>query len=124
MPTPPFRADHVGSLLRPPSVKAARKAFFETGEIDASALKAVEDEAIVDAIQLQESVGLKAVTDGEYRRSFWHYDFMEGLTGIELEERGEGVQFQGATLRPIHPTIKTRVDFPDPDGPMIATYSP
>ena len=110
--TPPYRADHVGSLLRPDSVKAARKQFFEDESISAEDLKAVEDAAISDAIAMQEDVGLKAVTDGEYRRSFWHYDFMGGLTGFDLEERDEGVQFAGIKLRPIFPTIKGKLDFP------------
>ena len=118
----PYRADHVGSLLRPESVKAARKAHFEDGTVSAAALRETEDAAIRDIVAVQESLGLKAVTDGEYRRSFWHYDFMGGLTGLELVERGEGVQFQGATLRPIHPTITARLDFPD-DHPMLGHFN-
>jgi len=118
----PYRADHVGSLLRPDSVKAARKGHFQDGTVSAEELRAVEDAAIKDAVALQEEVGLKAVTDGEYRRSFWHYDFMGDLTGFELVERGEGVQFQGATLRPVFPTIPGRLDFPD-DHPMLDHYS-
>ena len=118
MAAAPFRADHVGSLLRPDSVKAARQQHFEDGSLDSAGLSAVEDVAIRDAVAMQESLGLSAVTDGEYRRSFWHYDFMGGLNGMELVERGEGVQFQGATLRPIHPTIAGRIDFPD-DHPML-----
>jgi 5-methyltetrahydropteroyltriglutamate--homocysteine methyltransferase len=63
-------------------------------------------------------VGLKAVTDGEFRRAFWHFDFIGAMTGLELEERDEGVQFHGINLRPIFPTIKGRIDFPD-DHPML-----
>ena len=118
---PPYRADHVGSLLRPEPVKAARKKFYEDHSIDAAALKSVEDEAIRDAIKLQEEVGLLAVTDGEIRRSFWHYDFMGGLTGLDLEERDEGVQFHGVKLRPVFPTITGKLDFPD-DHPMIEHF--
>jgi 5-methyltetrahydropteroyltriglutamate--homocysteine methyltransferase len=120
MPTPPFRADHVGSLLRPASVKAARKAFFEDKTIGADDLKAVEDEAIRDVVKVQENAGLMAVTDGEYRRSFWHYDFMDGLTGLDLVERDpeEGVAFHGVKLRPIFPTITEKLDFPE-DHPML-----
>ena len=114
----PFRADHVGSLLRPPAVKEARKGFFEAQTVDAEALRAIEDSAITEAVAWQESLGLKAVTDGEYRRTFWHYDFMAGLTGMALEKRQTGVQFQGATLPPIYPTIKSALDFPD-DHPML-----
>jgi 5-methyltetrahydropteroyltriglutamate--homocysteine methyltransferase len=117
MSTPPFRADHVGSLLRPPSVQQARQQFH-AGRVDANGfhtedgLIAVEDLAIADAVAMQERAGLQAVTDGEFRRSFWHYDFMGALTGLELVERQSGVQFQGKELRPIHPTITGRLDFP------------
>lgn len=116
--TPPFRADHVGSLLRPPKVQAARQAYHQEKSISADNLKVIEDEAILASIRMQEDVGLKAVTDGECRRSFWHYDFMGMLSGFELEEREEGVQFAGVKLRPIFPTIKGKLDFPD-DHPML-----
>lgn len=114
----PYRADHVGSLLRPDSVKEARKKFYEDKSISADELKQVEDEAITEIVKMQESVGLKAVTDGETRRSFWHYDFMGMLSGLDLEERDEGVQFAGVKLRPIFPTITSKLDFPD-DHPML-----
>ena len=105
--TPPFRADHVGSLLRPRSVTEARRRFYEEKSISAEDLKAAEDAAIPDLIRMQEDVGLKAVTDGEARRSFWHYDFMGMLEGLDLDERDPegGVQFAGVKLRPIFPTI-------------------
>ena len=118
MNTAPFRADHVGSLLRPASVAAARKQHFEDKTLDADGLKAVEDAAIVDLIAMQQEVGLKAVTDGEQRRSFWHYDFMGMLDGLDLVERAEGVQFAGVKLRPIFPTITGALDFPD-NHPML-----
>lgn len=118
---PPYRADHVGSLLRPESVKQARKRFFEDKSIDREELSAIEDEAVRDAVRMQQNAGLLAVTDGEMRRSFWHYDFMGALTGFELVERDEGVQFHGAKLRPIFPTITDRLDFPD-DHPMLDHY--
>ena len=121
MPKPPFRADHVGSLLRPHAVATARRQHFEAGTLDSAGLKAIEDKAIADLINMQESVGLKAVTDGEQRRSFWHYDFMGMLTGLELDEREEGVQFAGVKLRPIFPTITSALDFPD-DHPMLAHF--
>ena len=119
-PTPPFRADHVGSLLRPQSVVDARKKALEEKSIGAAELRAAEDGAIKDVIAMQEEVGLKAVTDGEFRRSFWHYDFMGMLTGMEMEERDpeEGAQFAGVKLRPIFPTIRGALDFPD-DHPML-----
>ncbi|MEC9434691.1 MAG: 5-methyltetrahydropteroyltriglutamate--homocysteine S-methyltransferase [Pseudomonadota bacterium] len=117
-PPPPFRADHVGSLLRADAVKAARKGYYETRTLPAEALAAAEDAAIRDSIRLQEEAGLLAVTDGECRRSFWHYDFIGALDGFDLEERDEGVAFAGVKLRPIFPTIKGRLDFPD-DHPML-----
>lgn len=119
--TPPFRADHVGSLLRPDSVKAARKAHFDDGTLGANELRRIEDEAILSAVSLQEAAGLKAVTDGEYRRMFWHYDFMGALTGFDLVERDEGVQFAGVRLPPIYPTITGKLDFPD-DHPMLEHF--
>ena len=110
--TPPFHADHVGSLLRPEAVKVARKQFFEDKIISREELTAVENEAVKDVVKMQEDAGLLAVTDGELRRSWWHYDFMGELTGLELEERDDGVQFHGVKLRPIFPTIKGKLDFP------------
>lgn len=117
-PTPPFRADHVGSLLRPAPIVSARKQHFDDKTLTSDGLTAIEDMAIPALIQMQEDVGLKAVTDGEARRSFWHYDFMGMLTGLDLEERDEGVQFAGVKLRPIFPTITGKLDFPD-DHPML-----
>ncbi|MEC7764243.1 MAG: 5-methyltetrahydropteroyltriglutamate--homocysteine S-methyltransferase [Pseudomonadota bacterium] len=117
--TPPFRADHVGSLLRPEPIVAARKKYF-AGEIDAAALKAVEDAEIPALIKLQEEVGIKAVTDGEARRTFWHYDFMGMLTGLDIETRDGSsfVGFQGVELPPVFPAINGKLDFPD-DHPML-----
>ena len=115
---PPFRADHVGSLLRPKTIVEARKKHFEDGDLSAKELETIENDAIPALIGMQEDVGLKAVTDGEARRSFWHYDFLGSLTGFELEEREQGVQFAGVNLRPIFPTIKGKLDFPD-DHPML-----
>ncbi len=74
--TPPFRADHVGSLLRPPALLAAREKR-KRNEITPDQLKKVEDDAIRDVVKLQELIGLKAVTDGEFRRASWHLDFLE-----------------------------------------------
>ena len=119
--TPPYRADHVGSLLRPRSVAEARKKHFEDHSITAEDLHLVEDAAIPSIIRMQEDAGLKAVTDGEARRSFWHYDFMGMLTGLDLEERDEGVQFAGVKLVPILPTITGKLGFPD-DHPMLDHY--
>jgi 5-methyltetrahydropteroyltriglutamate--homocysteine methyltransferase len=91
--TPPFRADHVGSLLRPPSLLEARAAF-EGGHIDADALRAVEDEAIRDAVAMQREVGLQSVTDGEFRRATWHMDFIYQLGGIKHAAGDLKVQFR------------------------------
>ncbi len=87
--TPPFRADHVGSLLRPPALARAR-ARFKTGEIDSDQLRDAEDEAILGVIELQREAGLRTVTDGELRRASWHMDFIHSLGGIERDE-GESI---------------------------------
>ncbi len=118
---PPFRADHVGSLLRPQSVKDARKQHYEDKKLPAGALAEIEDAAIADQVAMQEAAGLQCVTDGETRRSFWHYDFMGELTGLDLVERDEGVQFHGVKLRPVFPTISAKLDFPS-DHPHIAHF--
>ena len=115
---PPFRADHVGSLLRPASVAEARRKCLAEKTMPEEELRAIEDEAIAEAIRLQEEIGLKAVTDGEYRRLFWHYDFMGMLTGFEFERREQGVQFAGVQIPPLYPTITGKLDFPD-DHPML-----
>ena len=95
---PPFRADHVGSLLRPAALKAARERHAK-GEIDAAALKAVEDREIRDVIKKQEAVGLQSITDGEFRRSWWHLDFLWGLDGVEKHVMDTGVAFAAVTTR-------------------------
>ena len=92
--TPPFRADHVGSLLRPKALQEAR-AKWKAGTLPHDALKEVEDSCIADAIAKQESIGLRAATDGEYRRAYWHYDFVAGLDGVEIYEPAQKIQFQG-----------------------------
>ncbi len=81
--TPPFRADHVGSLLRPQKLLEARDRR-KSGAITAEQLRAIEDEAIRDAIKLQEELGLEAITDGEFRRTFWHLDFLEGFSNVTV----------------------------------------
>ena len=96
---PPFRADHVGSLLRPPELQTAR-ARAARGEIDRAALRAVEDQAIRGAVALQESVGLQSITDGEFRRDWWHIDFLRGFDGVETSTQSFGVKFQGADEQP------------------------
>jgi 5-methyltetrahydropteroyltriglutamate--homocysteine methyltransferase len=95
---PPFRSDHVGSLLRPAPLKAAREKRAK-GEIGAAELKAVEDREIERVIKKQEEVGLQAVTDGEFRRSWWHLDFLWGLDGVERHVMDTGIAFAGVTTR-------------------------
>jgi len=84
------------------------------------ALKPVEDEAIAEAVAKQASLGLGLATDGEFRRSFWHYDFMDGLSGLDVVERpsDDGIAFSGVNLRPFFATITNKLDFPD-DHPML-----
>ena len=88
----PFRADVVGSFLRPDVLKQAR-ADFAAGTIGAEALRAVEDEAIRDLVAKQKAAGLHVITDGEFRRSYWHLDFMWGFQGIERRTSRQGYQF-------------------------------
>lgn len=90
----PFRADHVGSLLRPPELKQAR-GDVKAKRINASRLREVEDEAILKAIALQESAGLQSITDGEYRRAFWHVDFLTGFDGIVATQGQYALKFRG-----------------------------
>jgi 5-methyltetrahydropteroyltriglutamate--homocysteine methyltransferase len=96
---PPFRADHVGSLLRTGPIKEAR-AKRERGEITPGQLTEVEDREIPKVIKKQEDVGLNAVTDGEERRAWWHLDFLEALDGTEAYEMPQGVQFHGVRTKP------------------------
>jgi methionine synthase II (cobalamin-independent) len=95
-PRPPFRADHVGSLLRPPALKALRLER-EAGRATADALRAAEDAAIRDAVALQEGVGLQGITDGEARRKAWHMDFLLQLGGLSSEGKTLPVTFTGAS---------------------------
>jgi len=93
--TPPFRADHVGSLLRPQTLLQARADFAE-GRIDADALREIEDEAIRDVVALQQDAGLKSATDGEFRRASWHMDFIYQLGGISKSPGNLTVKFHNA----------------------------
>src|ERR671921_2855204 len=91
---PPFRADMVGSLLRTAALKEARHKHHD-GEISDEALKEVEDREIRALIKKQEEIGLQAVTDGEFRRAFWHFDFLEHLDGVDSIEADSGLNFKG-----------------------------
>jgi len=97
---PPFRADHVGSLLRTAPLKEAR-ARRETGGISAEDLKAVEDREIAAIIRKQEDIGLQAVTDGEFRRAFWNYDFLGKLDGVEAYLGERKIKFEGVNPKPM-----------------------
>jgi 5-methyltetrahydropteroyltriglutamate--homocysteine methyltransferase len=95
---PPFRADHVGSLLRPAALKAAR-ARRAKDEISAAELTAIEDREIARIVRKQEELGLQSITDGEFRRSWWHLDFLWGLDGVERYAMDQGVTFAGVQTR-------------------------
>ena len=116
----PFRADEVGSLLRPPKIKEAR-ARLEKGEITADDLRKVEDMEIEKVVHKQASIGLKLATDGEFRRSWWHFDFLARLTGCELFHPDEGIQFAGIQTRHDAVRVIGKLDFPD-DHPMLAHF--
>jgi methionine synthase II (cobalamin-independent) len=94
----PFRHDIVGSFLRPQSIKEARKTYAQ-GDLSPEALKAIEDEEIAQLVKKQIAVGLRAVTDGEFRRSWWHLDFMWGLDGVEKADITKGYQFKNEKTR-------------------------
>jgi 5-methyltetrahydropteroyltriglutamate--homocysteine methyltransferase len=108
--TPPSRADHVGSLLRPAAVKEAR-AKRAAGAISAKELKAIEDREIERLVRKQEEIGLQLATDGELRRSWWHFDFYAGLDGIELYETPHGIQFAGVATKSESIRVVGRVGF-------------
>jgi len=91
---PPFRADHVGSLLRPPELKEAREKA-KRGALPPAKLKEVEDAAIRRAVAMQEAAGLQSVTDGEFRRAFWHVDFLTGFDGIAATQGQYALKFHG-----------------------------
>ena len=108
--TPPFRADHVGSLLRPAAVKEAR-AKHAAGAISAAELKAIEDREIERIVKKQEEIGLQLATDGELRRSWWHFDFYTGLDGVELYETSHGIQFAGVTTKSQSIRVVSKIGF-------------
>lgn len=107
----PFRLDHVGSFLRPERLKEAR-AKFNAGEITAEELERVENEEIIALIEKEKELGLKSVTDGEFRRAFWHLDFLENLDGVELVEVDHfSIQFKDKNVKPKTLRIVGKVDF-------------
>ena len=117
----PFRLDHVGSFLRPERLKEAR-AKFNAGEINAEELERVENEEIVALIEKEKELGLKSVTDGEFRRAFWHLDFLENLDGVELVEVEHfSVQFKDKDVKPKTLRIVGKVDFSE-DHPFVKHF--
>jgi 5-methyltetrahydropteroyltriglutamate--homocysteine methyltransferase len=116
---PPFRADHVGSFLRPAALKEAR-AKREKGAISQAELKAVEDREIEKIVAKQEEIGLKLATDGEFRRSWWHFDFLGMLDGVELYEADQGIQFQGVQTKAQSLRIVGKLGFSD--HPMVEHF--
>ena len=113
----PFRADEVGSLLRPPRIKEAR-AKLEKGEGTAEDLRKAEDLEIEKVVHKQASLGLKLATDGEFRRSWWHFDFLAKLGGCELFHPETGIQFAGVETRHDAVRVIGKLDFPD-NHPML-----
>ena len=117
----PFRLDHVGSFLRPERLKEAR-AKFNAGEITAEELERVENEEIIALIEKEKELGLKSVTDGEFRRAFWHLDFLENLDGVELVEVDHfSVQFKDKDVKPKTLRIVGKVDFSE-DHPFVKHF--
>jgi 5-methyltetrahydropteroyltriglutamate--homocysteine methyltransferase len=105
----PFRADQVGSLLRPDWL-AVERARFKRGEVDAAQLKATEDRAITEAVRRQEAIGLQSITDGEFRRDWWHLDFLAQLDGVSLKDNpGPKFQIAGQSEQPPIATVTGQV---------------
>src|SRR4030081_3256988 len=113
---PPFRADHVGSILRSLELKDARDKAARR-QITAAQLKVVEDREIEKIIRKQEEIGLALATDGEYRRAWWHFDFFGMLDGVEIYEADHGIQFQGVQTKAQSIRVTGRIGFSD--HPML-----
>src|SRR5262249_29131562 len=118
--TPPFRADMVGSLLRTAPLKEAR-ALHQAGSLSDAQLKVIEDREIGAIIKRQEELGFQLATDGEFRRSRWHYDFFWHLTGVERAMRDRGTNFHGVVSRPEGALVTGKLDFPL-DHPMLEHF--
>ena len=116
----PFRADSVGSLLRSGALKEARRQH-QANEIDDATLRSVEDDEIRRIVAKQEQLGLEAVTDGEFRRAWWHFDFLERLNGVESYEGGQGIQFQGRATKARNIRVVDKLGF-DAGHPMLDDY--
>ncbi|MEK5272374.1 cobalamin-independent methionine synthase II family protein [Aeribacillus sp. FSL K6-8394] len=107
---PPYRADHVGSLLRTERIKQARLQKAN-GEITAEQLREVENEEITRIVKKQKEIGLKAVTDGEFRRAWWHFDFLENLVGVEGYDTETGIQFHQKQTKSHSIKVVDKLDF-------------
>ena len=117
--TAPFRADVVGSFLRPAAIKRAREQFA-AGEIDAAALRRVEDDEIRHVVEQQRASGMQVVTDGEFRRAWWHFDFFDGLQGVERYEADQGIQFNGIQTKARGVRVTGKLGFGD--HPMLEDF--
>lgn len=115
----PFRADIVGSFLRPDAIKQARQQFA-AGEIDAAHLRNIENDAIRHAVEQQCACGLHVVTDGEFRRAWWHLDFFGALQGVDLVEVNQGIQFNGIQTKAQSVRVTGKVAFGD--HPMLEDF--
>ena len=113
----PFRADTVGSFLRPAAIKQAREQHAR-GEISAEQLREVEDQSIRHVVEQQRANGLQVVTDGEFRRAWWHFDFFGDLNGVELFEAEQGIQFNGVQTKAHGVKVTGKVSF-NPAHPML-----
>jgi 5-methyltetrahydropteroyltriglutamate--homocysteine methyltransferase len=116
---PPFRADHVGSLLRTAPLKQAR-AERAQGKITADGLREVEDREIEKIIKKQQEIGLRLATDGEFRRSWWHFDFYRGLDGVEMYTTDQGIKFAGVETKAESVRVVGRVGFSS--HPQVAHF--
>jgi len=112
MEKPPFRADQVGSLLRPAAL-AETRTRWRRGEVSVAQLRAAEDAAIREAVGRQESIGLQGVTDGEFRRDWWHLDFLSRLEGVTLRDN-PGPKFGGTEEQPPIPTVSGKIRCAEP----------
>lgn len=118
----PFTVDHVGSFLRPETLKKART-DFHAGKIDQEKLRKIEDRAIIDLVEKEKAVGLKGITDGEFRRSFWHLDFLEHLNGVAgyVPEKGYNQHFHGQTAPSYNIRVVDKISFND-NHPFLADF--
>lgn len=116
---PPFRAELVGSFLRPEQIRNGRK-LYQQGEISKDELRVIENEEIIKLVEKQKAAGLQFVTDGEFRRAWWHLDFLEGLDGVTKYEITEGYQFHDVETKAETVYVSGKIDFTD--HPMLEDF--